>query len=293
MPEIIKISVCVVTYNQENTIAMTLDSILSQNIDSKFEIVVFDDNSTDKTPDIIRTYTNENPNIIRTLLRKKNVGPYRNFIECHQSAVGKYVCHCDGDDYFLQNKLKTQESILDSEPDCNVVFHRMMIISADGVIRNDRYEGFENLDKIKFTKKDLIRYVAVGAHSSKMYRNTKDFDYNVDFNIIDYYTHVLHVGNGYARFASCFPLGVYRDGIGISHNGLTVRIALADTFLFFSKKFPEYRQEISSAALTYFIANVRLSARATIIFFKVWLETFHPMSLILIFNSLKMRLRKI
>ncbi len=43
------ISVIVVTYNQEHTIARTLDSILAQRTAAAYEIVIGDDCSTDGT----------------------------------------------------------------------------------------------------------------------------------------------------------------------------------------------------------------------------------------------------
>ena len=49
-----KVSVCVITYNQEKYIAQCLQSIVDQETDFDFEIIVGDDCSTDGTREIVR-----------------------------------------------------------------------------------------------------------------------------------------------------------------------------------------------------------------------------------------------
>lgn len=50
------VSVVVTTYNQERTIAQTLDSILAQQCDFAFELVLGEDCSTDSTRSICERY---------------------------------------------------------------------------------------------------------------------------------------------------------------------------------------------------------------------------------------------
>ena len=50
--EEIKVSVCVITYNQDQYISKCLDSLISQKVDFSFEIIVGDDCSTDNTKKI-------------------------------------------------------------------------------------------------------------------------------------------------------------------------------------------------------------------------------------------------
>ncbi len=51
-----KVSVIVLTYNQEKLIGRTLDSILAQKCDFPFEIIVGEDCSTDGTLAVCRDY---------------------------------------------------------------------------------------------------------------------------------------------------------------------------------------------------------------------------------------------
>lgn len=60
-----KVSVIVLTYNQEKLIGRTLDSIIAQECDFPFEIIVGEDCSTDGTLTVCREYEARYPGIIR------------------------------------------------------------------------------------------------------------------------------------------------------------------------------------------------------------------------------------
>jgi glycosyltransferase involved in cell wall biosynthesis len=70
----IKVSVCVVTYNHEKFVAKTLDSILMQQTTFPFEIIVGDDCSKDNTVAVLKEYQQRFPDQIRLLLHPKNMG---------------------------------------------------------------------------------------------------------------------------------------------------------------------------------------------------------------------------
>ncbi|MDE7143493.1 MAG: glycosyltransferase family 2 protein, partial [Muribaculaceae bacterium] len=62
-----KVSVIVLTYNQEDTISRTLDSILAQQVDFDYEIIVGDDASTDRTRQICTQYQQRHPDRLRIM----------------------------------------------------------------------------------------------------------------------------------------------------------------------------------------------------------------------------------
>ncbi len=72
----IKVSVIVHTYNHEKFIRQTLDSIVNQEVNFQFEVIVGDDASTDATPQIIQEYYHKFPEIIKPMLHPKNLGGY-------------------------------------------------------------------------------------------------------------------------------------------------------------------------------------------------------------------------
>ena len=69
-----KVSVCVVTYNQEKYIRKCLQSIIDQKADFDFEIIIADDCSTDNTPTIIQEFYAKYPEIVKPIFREKNIG---------------------------------------------------------------------------------------------------------------------------------------------------------------------------------------------------------------------------
>lgn len=49
----VDVSICIMTYNHERYIEQCIDSVLTQNVNFSYEIIVSDDASSDKTVDII------------------------------------------------------------------------------------------------------------------------------------------------------------------------------------------------------------------------------------------------
>lgn len=116
------ISVIVCTYNQEKTIARTLDSILMQQCHVAFEIVIGEDCSTDGTLSVCQAYREKRPDIIRLMANKKNKGLIDNYFDCILAARGKYIADCAGDDFWADPlKLEKEVAILESEPEVTLV----------------------------------------------------------------------------------------------------------------------------------------------------------------------------
>lgn len=110
----IKVSVCITTYNLEKYIEQTLNSILSQRTSFDFEILVGDDCSTDGTREILLAYKERYPEKIKLHLQQKNVGVNKNDYDLIYLSKGEYIAWCDGDDYWIdQYKLEKQVHILD------------------------------------------------------------------------------------------------------------------------------------------------------------------------------------
>lgn len=83
-----KVSVIVCTYNQEQTIARSLESILTQKTDFPYEIILADDCSSDSTPEICADYARRYPDIIRPFLNKRNKGVVDNYFDCVEACRG-------------------------------------------------------------------------------------------------------------------------------------------------------------------------------------------------------------
>ena len=114
----IMVTVCVVTYNQEKWIRQTLDSILAQETEYPFEVIIGEDHGTDGTRAICQEYANRYENV--TLLpSKENLGVTANWIQCIKAGHGKYLMVCAGDDFWHNpNKIQLQVDFMEAHPDC-------------------------------------------------------------------------------------------------------------------------------------------------------------------------------
>ena len=122
------LSVCMVSYNQEQYVRDALDSILMQKTDFAYEVIVSDDCSKDRTVEILNEYAVKYPNV-RVITGDKNLGYPNNQRRSLEAAQGKYIALCDSDDYWTDPyKLQKQVDYLESHPECAICFHNVMHI---------------------------------------------------------------------------------------------------------------------------------------------------------------------
>lgn len=213
-----KVSVCVVTYNQEKYIRECLQSIVDQITDFDFEVIVADDCSTDGTRAIVQEFADRYP-MVKAIFHEKNIGPYKNFIFVHQQAKGEYVAHIDGDDTMFPDKLMKQAAFLDEHPECSTVVHRMNIFSGSdkeilGVVPVGSLPKIVDINY-------LVENLQFFAHSSKMYRRAANIFSLRDDVCVDFYVCIEHASVGKIGFIDQV-LGGYRKCFGsISDVNLT------------------------------------------------------------------------
>lgn len=149
------VSVCCTAYNIENFISQALDSILAQQTDFPFEIIIHDDASTDSTQEIINSYAEKYPEIIKTVFQETNIytsheGRIAHIFNHYMLPVtrAKYIAIFDGDDYWTDTrKLQKQVNQLESTPGCVACFTNARIINelesrTSREHYNDQNEGF-------------------------------------------------------------------------------------------------------------------------------------------------------
>lgn len=132
-----KVSVVVPTYNREEYICETIDSILAQTF-TDFEVVIVDDGSKDNTLAKLEQYGNKikvvrQPNSERAVARNNGV----------QNSTGDLIAFVDSDDVWIKDKLEKQVEVLDNNPD---------VICSNGLcLRID-----ENSNKIQTAKRQTV-----------------------------------------------------------------------------------------------------------------------------------------
>ena len=133
MKQKVKISACLITYNQEDYIKQCIEGALSQELDFCYEIVIGDDFSTDRTSEICQSYQRRFPVLIKYRKRDKNIGMIGNWIKTISDCSGDYIALCEGDDYWTDPlKLQKQIDFLEANPEYSICFHQVETINSDG-----------------------------------------------------------------------------------------------------------------------------------------------------------------
>jgi glycosyltransferase involved in cell wall biosynthesis len=116
------VSVFIITYNQEKTIAQTIESILMQKGEVGLELIIAEDAGSDGTASICKDYQQRYPEQIKLLLQDTNQGLVKNYIDAIRLCRGNYIAVCAGDDYWIDDrKIEKQLQFLDKHPDYGVV----------------------------------------------------------------------------------------------------------------------------------------------------------------------------
>ena len=139
------LSVCLVTYNQEQYICKVLDGAVSQKTDFEYEIVIGEDYSTDSTRAICQEYADLYPQKVRLLpLADSNLGLNHNFIRTYNACNGKYIAYLEGDDWWIaSDKLQKQVDILEQRNDVVLVHTNCKIWDEKADVTTDRLIRFE------------------------------------------------------------------------------------------------------------------------------------------------------
>ena len=147
-----KVSVVIPAHNCEQTIRRALVSVLNQTF-TDYEVIVVDNNSTDKTTEIAEEFKSEfdlkiikcaQPGIVPAL----NTGL--------KYTTGEYIARQDGDDFWYDTKLEKQVAFLEENVDVGVVGTQIQLLDSEGRTQSKGTMGIE----IKYPTEDKkIKYM--------------------------------------------------------------------------------------------------------------------------------------
>lgn len=225
------VSICAVCYCHAPYLSAAMDGFLSQKRTYRkadgstgrfdIEILVHDDASPDDSPEILLSYAEAYPGIVKPLLQKENqyskgitnISGAFNF----PRASGRYIALMDCDDYWQHaEKLSCQVSYLESHPGCSLCVH-----AAE--VRNDKGELFDRAlmrpakgDR-DYTPEELIDKAGSFAFGSMVFRRSLVEhlpDYYVNCPVGDRPIELMAAAAGYAHYIDRF-YSVYRfNGAG-------------------------------------------------------------------------------
>jgi hypothetical protein len=121
-------SVLIDTYNHERFIEQAIVGVLEQDFPAADrEIIVVDDGSTDRTPEIVKKFE---PRV--RLLRKENGGQASAFNAGIPECRGEIIAFLDGDDWWAPGKLRAVAEALAGDDAVGLVGHGITEVYADG-----------------------------------------------------------------------------------------------------------------------------------------------------------------
>lgn len=232
------VSVCMITYNHEKYIAQAIESVLVQQTDFQYELVIGEDCSLDGTRAVVRVYGESYPDQIRLLLPEHNIGAMANFAATLKACRGQYIALLEGDDYWTDPaKLQKQVSFLKEHPDYAICFHNTLI----------KYENSDDLPHLRekkiwdtYSVKEVIRANSPPGHtSSAVFRNSALDDFPTwffDSVSGDIPLFILVCSHGLAKYCNetmsvhrIHSGGISRQHLGINIDILWNRIRLYDS----------------------------------------------------------------
>ena len=125
------VSVCIASYNHEQYIRETVQSVIRQVYDN-WELIIVDDASTDSSPELLKELADEYPGRIKVILLKENVGVSRAANRVVSEAQGKYLAWMGSDDRMHPDRLARQVAFLQKNKTVGAAFTRVNIIDREG-----------------------------------------------------------------------------------------------------------------------------------------------------------------
>lgn len=215
------LTVCVITYNHVKYIEEAIDSILAQEVDFSWKLVIADDFSTDGTKEILERYKAKYPELIDLILQKSNVGPESNWLDLMSYPTSKYVLYAEGDDYLTDpKKLQKQVDFLEHHKDYSICFHPVKVIYEDSSYPDEIFPTSEfrhNKDVLEL--KDLLQNNFIQTNSA-MYRwRFTDEKIKTAFpksiSPGDWYLHIIHAELGEIGFIDSVMSAYRRHNAGL------------------------------------------------------------------------------
>lgn len=127
----LKLSIIIPMYNAEKYIEECLDSILNSNLSKDlFELVIVNDGSKDKSPEIAQDYASKYSNV--TYLTQENQGQSTARNYGIKTCIGEYVWCVDADDKLISEQLPKIIDALDEYENLDILAVQLQNVTEEG-----------------------------------------------------------------------------------------------------------------------------------------------------------------
>ena len=251
------VSIFILTYNQEQFIAQTIDSILAQKTNFRYQLVIGEDCSTDKTRAICEEYAIHYPHKINLLPPlEKNIGLIANYMRTIKACDGKYIAICDGDDYWIDDiKLQKQVDFLEKNPDYSIVYTAVKRLYPDGTLLDYKYKLKKNqldFDDLIF---DNFIYSVTAVFKNNQSSQSAIPAWICNFPFGDWQTYLWVLKDGSKIHFMEDITAVYRMNIGVSSgymkkNSVFIEVLIRILeYMYEDEKFSHKKEIIASSIL--------------------------------------------
>lgn len=120
-------SIIITVYNRERYLCAAIESVLAQTY-GDFELLIWDDGSTDSSVKIARYYVNRDRRV--RVVSAEHLGRTPSLQAAHAQANGIYVGWLDSDDLIAPTALEETVSVLNAHPEVGLVYTDHLIIDA-------------------------------------------------------------------------------------------------------------------------------------------------------------------
>ncbi len=196
------VSVVITTYNHQRYIEQAIQSVLAQETSFPIEILIADDCSKDRTPEIIAQLDKQNPGRLTVLKNPRNLGISGNLQSCREQARGRYMAILEGDDYWIDTrKLQKQFDAMEANPDWSMCYTGSRVFTDDGSkpdLIKPRQAPDHPLSVDDFLEENAVQTMSVGMYRQGVIERTPDWHAKV--RIGDWALHILHAYQGPVGF---------------------------------------------------------------------------------------------
>ncbi len=256
------VSVHMITYNHEPYIRQAIEGVMMQKTDFKFELVIGEDCSQDKTREICFEYQKKYPDKIRVLWWHENVlklGGNGRRTRAH--CRGEFIAFCEGDDYWIDPlKLQKQVDVMRKYPNVGFCFCGAKIYHGKTNVWEKWNENFSGFTPGLISRCHYVLWTMFGKEPVNGARQEESWQMTVTFlmrkTILDEAMHkfdifswrlwvgdsVLCLGTGSCSDVYYIPdeVAVYRQmpsGATCSRKAYCIRDTLLVRFYYFKKLF--------------------------------------------------------
>lgn len=197
------ISICIPTYNGEKYLRKCLDSCLNQTY-SAIEIIIVDDGSNDKTPELLQAYALADPRI-KLFQNEKNLGLVQNWNRCMELATGEWIKFVFQDDYLAQDCL--QKFVNAANSDTQLIISKRSFILPENADSSTKKYYFSEVRTVENTKAKIHNGKLSAAEIAKIAAENICLNFIAEPSLAFFKKSILsEVGNFDADFAQICDL---------------------------------------------------------------------------------------